>query len=123
MNIADDILEFAPGSKPAAHTRVTARESIFLNASVHFEGEMSMHHVRVRNISAGGIMIDSAVQRTIGSNVVVKIKNIGDVEGRVAWFTSGKMGINFKRSIDPQRARQKLPVAPSPKAPRALFPQ
>lgn len=123
MAVSDQSFEFQPGSRGAAHTRVTARESIFMAASVHFEGEADAMPVRVRNISSGGMMIDSAVPRSAGLPLVAEIKTIGRVQGRVAWSQEQRMGIVFDRPIDPQRARlQVAPTPPARKAAKTLFP-
>ncbi len=98
--------EFAD-AKDADQTRVTARESMFLGVTVQFDGEDQILQARVRNISPGGMMIDTAVAKREGLAVTAALKNIGDVRGRVAWSTGQRIGIAFDTEIDPQKARQK----------------
>jgi hypothetical protein len=88
--------------------RTQARESIFLSASVTFETQSSAVTVRVRNISSGGMMVDSSHPVAPGSALVADIKNVGRVKGRVAWCTDNRMGIAFDREIDPRTARVKV---------------
>lgn len=115
--------EFSPAGKGAEHTRVTARESFFLAATVRFEGEPQAMPVRIRNLSAGGMMIDHAVPRDPGLAVAAELKTIGRIDGKVAWSGERRMGINFDRPIDPQRARLRVtPEPPAPKKTRRLFP-
>ena len=95
------------------HPRITARQSIFLGATVHFDGDAETQAVRVRNISAKGMMIDSATNRPIGLGLTADLKNAGLVRGRVAWTEGQRMGIAFYREIDPQRAQQKIGSATS----------
>jgi PilZ domain len=121
MDMSDTPSDFAAGIKPASHTRVTARESIFLGATVKFDDDPQAVPVRVRNISSGGMMIDSTVPRAAGLPLVAEIKNIGKIAGRVAWFEDRRMGIVFNRQIDPSLARLKV-IQPAPKAAKPLFP-
>ena len=115
--------EFSPTSPGAAHTRVSARESIFLAATIRFEGEDAPMPVRIRNISAGGMMIDSAVPRAKGLPLIAELKTIGKVAGTVAWSHDQRMGILFDRPIDPHRARLQVAAPQAPKkAMKTLFP-
>jgi hypothetical protein len=115
--------EFSPSSPGAAHTRVSARESMFLAATIWFDGEEALMPVRIRNISAGGMMIDSAVPRIKGLPLVAELKTIGKVSGKVAWSHDQRMGILFDRPIDPQRARVQLATPKAPKKTvKSLFP-
>ena len=98
-------------------TRVTARESIFIGACVCFEGTDQAVPVRVRNISSGGIMIDTAIARRKGSLVTAELKHIGRLTGHVAWSTATRIGIAFDTKIDPLQARQK----PDPNIPQPTF--
>ena len=95
----------APTSESPDHTRVTARESIFMAATVHFAGNRTADAVRVRNISSGGMMIDTAVERPVGLAVIAQLKNVGKVRGTVAWSTEKRIGIAFETAIDPMSAR------------------
>jgi PilZ domain len=104
----------------AAVKRETNRESMFLLVTVRFEGVRDPISARVRNISVGGMMIDSAVIRQKGHRIVAELKNIGEVTGHVAWSTETRMGIAFDEEIDPKLARQ--PVGVAPKAPAFLAP-
>lgn len=84
------------------------RESMFLLAAVRFVEGADPLSVRVRNISSGGMMIDSAVEYAKGHRVLVELKNIGLINAYVAWSTATRMGIAFDHEIDPKLARQPL---------------
>jgi hypothetical protein len=71
----------------AAVKREKNRESMFLLVTVRFEGIRDPISARVRNISVGGMMIDSTVIRKKGHRIVAELKNIGEVTGHVAWST------------------------------------
>lgn len=62
--------------------------------------------LRVRNLSAGGLMADRAPDLPVGIEVEVVLRGIGDVSGAVTWTRRGQVGIMFSGSIDPRRARK-----------------
>jgi PilZ domain len=95
-------------AKATAKPRGKSRESIFLSANLKFEGVRAETAARVRNISAGGMMVDCSVGFAIGHQVVATIKNIGEVDGRVAWAVAPRMGIAFDQEIDPKKVRVQI---------------
>lgn len=96
-------------------SRESARDSTFLSAKITFDStpEAPMD-VRVRNVSAGGMMIDISVAREKGVGLTVELKNVGKVRGQVAWSTNSRMGIDFDAEIDPALARHKPTAPPVP---------
>jgi PilZ domain len=100
--------------------REKARESMFLLATIRFEGVKEPISARVRNISVGGMMIDATMVRDQGHLIVAELKNIGEVSGHVAWSTNTRMGIVFDHEIDHKLARQ--PVGVGKKTPAYLNP-
>lgn len=104
-----------PESNDAAEqAREQSRESTFLSAIVSFDGSPRKLDVRVRNVSAGGMMVDMAGKRETGAALTVELKNIGEVRGTVAWSTENRMGISFDEEIDPQLARYKPTAIEAP---------
>ena len=96
------------------------RESMFLLAGVRFSEGAAMLNARVRNLSSGGMMIDSAIEYSKGHVVFVDLKNIGVVSGYVAWSTTTRLGIAFDNQIDPKLAR--LPLITSAPIPEYARP-
>ncbi|MCU6452795.1 PilZ domain-containing protein [Sphingomonas sp. A2-49] len=88
--------------------RSRARDSLFLMAPLRFEDEESVREVRVRNLSEGGLMVDCPRVRDPGTPVVLDLRGIGEVTGKVAWCTEGRIGIALDRPIDPMRARKPI---------------
>jgi hypothetical protein len=86
-------------------TRQVNRDSLFLLAQVRLVGQQEAHRVKVRNLSAGGMMADGEVKVTRGSLVQVELRNIGWVDGTVAWKQDDRFGIAFVEEIDPKLAR------------------
>jgi hypothetical protein len=85
--------------------RQIARDSLFVLADLRLDGSDVIHQVKVRNLSAGGLMAEGAVPVMRGTVVWVDIRNIGWVEGSVAWVQSNRFGVAFRDEIDPVLAR------------------
>lgn len=98
--------------------RHIARDSLFVMADLRLDGVRGEQRVRVRNLSAGGLMAegDMAVQR--GALVWLNIRNIGWVEGSVAWVQENRFGVAFREEIDPMVARAPVPAPGGVHAPR-----
>lgn len=85
--------------------RQIGRDSLFVLAEVRLDGLEGEHKVRVRNLSAGGMMAEVALKVHRGQVVWVNVRNIGWIEGSVAWVHQGRFGIAFREEIDPKVAR------------------
>jgi hypothetical protein len=86
--------------------RQDPRDSLFLMATLQVAGTTETSHVRVRNLSAGGMMADYPEGLDRDVRIDVELRGIGWVKGQVAWSTSGRIGIAFDRPIDPLLARK-----------------
>ena len=86
-------------------TRQVDRDSLFLLAQLRVSGDETIYRVKVRNLSAGGMMADGDVHVVRGAPVAVELRNIGWVDGSVAWTQENRFGIAFIDEIDPRRAR------------------
>jgi hypothetical protein len=96
--------EKKPGLGPR-HTRGETRDSMFLVATVRREGP-SQTTVRVRNLSAGGMMGETAEYFRTGEILEIDLRGIGRVAGRIAWVAPQRVGIAFAKQIDPRLARR-----------------
>jgi PilZ domain len=85
--------------------RHIARDSLFVLADVQIDGDETEHRVKVRNLSAGGMMAEGSVKVLRGMPVCINLRNIGWVEGTVAWVQDSRFGIAFRDEIDPKIAR------------------
>ncbi len=85
------------------------RDSLFLSASVDLEG-FEPFTTRVRNLSAGGMMIDAPLAIPSGATLTAELRGVGKVTGCVAWSSLGRAGIAFDREIDPRLARSASPA-------------
>lgn len=100
-------------------TRQVNRDSLFLLAQLRVDGQDAVYRVKVRNLSAGGMMAEGDARVMRGSLVMVELRNIGWVEGSVAWKQDSRFGIAFVDEIDPVVVRGPAgPVTPGFEAPR-----
>ena len=95
-------------------TRTVDRDSLFLLAQLRVAGDETDYRVKVRNLSAGGMMAEGDVAVTRGSRVHVELRNIGWVEGSVAWKQENRFGIAFADEIDPKMARAPVTGSTAP---------
>lgn len=106
----------------AVDTRNISRDSLFLMADLRLEGAEGLERVKVRNLSAGGMMAEGPVRVLRGSRLSVKLRNIDWVDGSVAWVQDNRFGIAFDREIDPALARQQQTSADDTSTPRFVRP-
>jgi len=85
--------------------RQLPRDSLFVMADLRLDTENFEHRIKMRNLSAGGLMAEGTVPAMRGMVVWVKLRDLGWVEGTVAWVQSNRFGIAFREEIDPDKFR------------------
>jgi hypothetical protein len=104
-----DQLSFDPpaasGSDDPSGQRSGARDSLMLSATLRIAGRSDVT-VRIRNLSAGGLMAEYAELVHRGTALEIEVRGIGWVGGAVAWVAEGRIGVAFDREIDPMAARK-----------------
>ncbi len=85
--------------------RHIGRDSLFVMADLRLDGSDETHRIKMRNLSAGGMMGEGTLRLSRGSVVWVEIRNIGWVEGSIAWVQDSRFGVAFSEEIDPKLAR------------------
>jgi hypothetical protein len=100
--------------------RQLGRDSLFVLADLRIDGVTGEQRIRVRNLSAGGLMAEGAFAVQRGQSVWVGLRNLGWVEGIVAWVQDARFGIAFREDIDPRLAR--APVVSGEGTPRYVRP-
>ena len=90
--------------------RQVSRDSLFLMADMRVDGFDGEYRIKVRNLSAGGMMGEGAVRVARGALIAVNIRNVGWVEGSVAWVQENRFGVAFRDDIDPKLARAPVTV-------------
>ncbi len=94
----------------AVALRGTKRDSLFLKGAVTCRRTRHCFDVIVRNLSAGGLLADSEQLPEAGDALMIALRNVGDVPGRVVWVREGRFGMAFDVTIDPAAARQPVRV-------------
>lgn len=100
-------------------TRSEARDSLFLLADIRIEQQDETHQVRVRNLSDGGMMAEGHLRVKRGHRLAIELRNIGQVQGSVAWVQDNRFGIAFDEEVDSQKARR--PVQGGEEGPPGLM--
>lgn len=93
-------------------TRDVARDSLFLMVDLVAEGGGPGVRSKIRNLSAGGMMVEGDMHLKRGERVAFDLRNIGPVAGTVAWVQGKKIGIAFDEQIDPKLARTQIEGSP-----------
>lgn len=121
--LSNDPFSAVPGDD-GAQSRNEARDSLFLMADFRIAGLSDIMQVRVRNLSAGGLMAEFPAGLDLGLRVEFDVRGIGWVPGKVAWSAAGRIGVAFDRAIDPMLARK--PVGHGTRTPvfvKPVFPR
>lgn len=106
-------------SDDPASQRNQVRDSLFLAATLRLD-KIEVQ-VRVRNLSAGGLMAEYADRVESGTPVEINVRGIGWTHGKIAWCAEGRIGIAFENPIDPMLARK--PVGHGASTPNFAKPQ
>ncbi|RKF20598.1 PilZ domain-containing protein [Altericroceibacterium spongiae] len=99
-------------------TRQVSRDSLFLLAQLRVDGSEQLHTVRVRNLSSRGMMAEGDVKVMRGTQLSVELRNIGWVEGTVAWTQDNRFGIAFIDEIDAKQVRNPVNMSGDLDTPR-----
>lgn len=99
----------------AVAQRQAPRDSLLLTAGFRLKGSDRVEQVRIRNLSAGGLMAEVGDEIDRDAAVEVDVRGIGWIAGRVAWQAMGRIGVAFDKEIDPKKARK--PVGGGTKTP------
>jgi len=92
--------------------RNASRDSLFLMAELRVGNDATT--VRVRNLSAGGLMAEFQQGLEQDTEVACELRGVGVVRGKVAWSAAGRIGIAFDRPIDPLMARKPVGTGVKP---------
>lgn len=90
---------------PSVETRIFERDSLFLAADLVASDGVPATRVKVRNLSAGGMMVEGAPRLARGTRVALDLRNIGPIAGTVTWVQGCRTGVAFDDEIDPKQVR------------------
>jgi hypothetical protein len=91
--------------------RMEGRDSLFVLAQIRVAGGVNAQSVRVRNLSPSGLMAEGGVSYAVGTAVIVEMRNVSPVKGRIVWSLDGRMGVALDATIDPVLVRQTIATA------------
>jgi hypothetical protein len=94
--------------------RVAKRDSLFLGAQVCVKSETKAFDVRVRNLSTGGLLAEAKRCPAPGTEIMIELRNIGEIPARIIWSGAGQFGVAFDIPVNPQDVR--TPVGKGPRA-------
>ena len=100
--------------QPGLSTRTNQRDSLFLLTSLSSPNGQFRTKVRVRNLSATGLMADCPIPIAKGEAVVLDLRGIGPVAGSVIWVQAERIGVLFDQAVDPQLAREPVRKSRTP---------
>ncbi len=80
--------------------RNLARENLILLADLSIESEPGAHRIKVRNLSAGGMMGEGRVPVIRGHRILVNLPGAGEVSGTIAWVQQTRFGVSFDKEVD-----------------------
>jgi hypothetical protein len=86
--------------------RNESRDSLLLSARFRVVGSQREDQVRIRNLSAGGLMVELPRDVPVDTAVEIEVRGIGWVSGSIAWNMAGRAGVAFDAPIDPMLARK-----------------
>lgn len=101
-----DGFRYRSAQSPAISTRAAQRDSLFLLTSLSSADGHCRGKVRVRNLSALGLMADCPVHIAKRERVVLDLRGIGPVAGTVVWVRGERIGVAFDQPVDPKQARE-----------------
>ena len=105
----------SPGASAPDH-RAGRRGSVLLQAQARRPGQTEPMTLRIRNLSADGLGGDRVQGMTQGEVLILTLRGIGEISGRVAWIAGSRFGFVFDHPVDPALIRQ--PAASTPAADR-----
>lgn len=85
--------------------RNLARENLFLLADLWIESEAESHRIKVRNLSAGGMMGEGRVPVVRGHRIRVSLAGAGETIGTIAWVQETRFGVAFDSEVDLSKIR------------------
>jgi len=84
----------------AIEQRRAVREASILFADVQVAGDDTVCRVKVRNLSASGMMGEGPVKVVPGSRITAQFDQSVKVKGAVAWVQQGRFGVAFDEEAD-----------------------
>jgi hypothetical protein len=95
-----------PPEQPVDQQRETVRDSLFIQATLAALDSGITVIGRVRNLSAGGMMVEAPAIPRLNQRFGIELRGVGYITARVAWVSGRRIGFAFDHPIDPKAARR-----------------
>ena len=92
----------------AIETRNFYRDSLYVCGEMTLEASEAASPIKVRNLSARGMMAVCDEPVRLGQQATIGLRNIGTVNGTILWVHGHRFGITFEQEIDPKLVRQQV---------------
>lgn len=104
-------VSFVPAGDDDSEQRIAKRHPLIWSAELH--ASTGSWHVRLRNVSATGALVQCAKALPVGREVVLDLGKGGNVDATVSWSVGDHAGLRFDEQFDMRRLSQSKPrVAP-----------
>ena len=80
--------------------RSLEREDVHQLAAARIGRDPTLHRIKVRNLSARGLMGEGALHVTSGTRLAIELTELGTVEGTVVWVQEPRFGVAFDDEVD-----------------------
>jgi PilZ domain len=101
-----------PDESDESDQRIATRHPLIWSGELH--GRSGSWHVRLRNVSATGALVQCGKPLPVGREVVLDLGKGGSVEATVSWAVGDHAGLRFDEPFDMRRLSHSKPrVAPA----------
>jgi hypothetical protein len=108
----EKVLRPAAGDDNASDQRTAKRHPLIWSCELH--SRTGSWHVRLRNVSSSGALVQCGKPLPVGREVVLDLAMGGSVEARVSWAVGDHAGLKFDEPFDMRRLSHSKPrVAPA----------
>lgn len=109
-SVLASLAHVAKSRDPGVNLRRAPRVLVDLDSHVVARG--STHEIKVINISPLGLMCRTGADLLIGERVSVWLPIVKNVQAEVRWAEDGRIGVEFRQSIEPHFYNAMLPLIP-----------
>jgi hypothetical protein len=81
--------------------RSLERQDVVNLADVQIGRDPLQHRIKVRNLSARGLMGESALHVSSGTRLTIDLPEVGPVAGTVVWVQEPRFGVAFDDEVEP----------------------
>lgn len=100
-------VSFVPADDPSEQ-RTAKRHPLIWSAELH--SRTGSWHVRLRNVSASGALIQCSKPLPVGRQVILDLGKGGSVDATVSWAVGDHAGVRFDEPFDMQRLSHTKPT-------------